>query len=359
MKTDIAARLLNWYHHLGRDLPWRVQASPYRTWISEIMLQQTRVETVIPYFESWMERFPDIHSLAEASEEEVLRLWEGLGYYSRARNLHAAAKEIVQEYHGLMPDDRRKLEKLPGIGRYTAAAITSIAFGLDEVALDGNVRRVLARLFDVSLPSRSNEATNLFRDIAEGLLPHGQAGDFNQAMMDLGALICTPRSPLCMRCPLNDLCQAYRLGVQDSRPVMSARPKIPHYNVTAAVIQRDGKFLIARRPSEGLLGGMWEFPGGKQETGEDLVMCLKREIREEMDVSISILAPFGVYQHAYTHFRVTLHAFLCSLEEGEPRALEASQIAWVVPRDLASYPMGKLDRQIANKIKLELDRNSH
>jgi A/G-specific adenine glycosylase len=358
METDIATRLLDWYQHNGRVLPWRIQTSPYSTWVSEIMLQQTRVETVIPYFQRWMARFPNVHSLAQASEEEVLRYWEGLGYYSRARNLHAAAGEIVQKYDGFMPANRHELEKMPGIGRYTAAAIASIAFGMDEVALDGNVRRVLARLFDVSLPSRSSEAAKLFWEIAEAILPHGQAGDFNQAMMDLGALICTPRRPWCTKCPLNELCRAYQLGLQESRPVTSTRPEIPHYDVTAAVVQRDGEFLIARRPSEGLLGGMWEFPGGKQEPGEDLEACLRREIKEEMGVDITILAPFGIYKHAYTHFRVTLHAFLCRLNAGEPRALEASQIAWVVSNDLANYPMGKLDRQIANKIKDQIDRDS-
>jgi A/G-specific adenine glycosylase len=355
MKIDIAARLLDWYHHHGRVLPWRMKTGPYGTWISEIMLQQTRVETVIPYFQRWMDRFPDIHALADASEEDVLRLWEGLGYYSRARNLHAAAKIIMEKYQGLMPANRRELEELPGIGRYTAAAIASIAFGADEVALDANVRRVLARLFNIELLMRSSEATKIFWEKAEEVLPHGQAGDFNQAMMDLGALICIPRNPICNQCPLSDLCQAYQLGVQQSRPVTDARPEIPHYNVTAAVIQRNGKFLIARRPSEGLLGGMWEFPGGKQEPGEDLSACLQREICEEMGVEITIQKPFGVYQHAYTHFRVTLHAFLCKLDEGEPQPLEASQIAWVVPVELESYPMGKLDRQIANKIKGEMD----
>ena len=350
MPDGISERLLSWYSRHGRGLPWRNRTDPYTVWISEIMLQQTRVDTVIPYFQRWMSRFPDLASLAAASEEEVLRQWEGLGYYSRARNLHKTAKIIIKDYDGKFPAGRVVLQKLPGIGRYTAGAIASIAFGQDEAALDGNVRRVLARIFNVSLPARSREAETLFWGLAGRLIPPGKADQFNQAVMDLGATICTPRNPNCPACPVSSLCEANQLGIQEQRPVFETRQFIPHLIVTAGVIQRDGYVFLARRPPNGLLGGMWEFPGGKCEHGEGLPVCLKRELLEELGVEVQVGEAFGVYEHAYTHFSVTLHAFLCQLEKGEPQAFEASEIRWVCPKDLASLPMGKLDRQISRSI---------
>jgi A/G-specific adenine glycosylase len=349
---DLSNRLLNWYKKHGRCLPWRGLQDPYAIWVSEIMLQQTRVETVIPYFEHWMDVLPTVTALAQASEEEVLRLWEGLGYYSRARNLQKAARQVQEEYGGSIPHQRQALEALPGIGRYTAGAIASIAFGEDEPVLDGNVRRVLARLFDIDLPARSTEADKLFWKIAEHWLPPGKAGDFNQAVMDLGATVCTPRTPDCSRCPLASLCRAYQEGTQEDRPVLKSRPAVPHYTVTAAVIVENGRILLARRPPNGLLGGMWEFPGGKQEQGETLPACLQREIKEELGIQIQVGDAFGIYEHAYTHFRVTLHAFLCQILNGIPQALEASEIRWVYPHQLKDFPMGKIDRQIALRLQI-------
>jgi len=315
------------------------------------MLQQTRVETVIPYFERWMARFPTINALAQASQQEVLVIWEGLGYYSRARNLHTAAKIVVAQHGAQLPDDVRALQKLPGIGRYTAGAIASIAFGQDEPALDGNIRRVLARVFNLSEPARSPAGERQLWEYAAAHLPPGQAGDYNQALMDLGAVICTPRAPDCPRCPLVGECQAYALGVQEERPVIAKKPVIPHHTVAAAVIQRDKQVLIARRPPNGLLGGMWEFPGGKVKPGEDLASCLQREICEELDVQIQVGTPLGVYRHAYTHFRVTLHAFRCRLLNGsEPKPIEASALHWAALEELADFPMGKIDRQISRDL---------
>ena len=342
---------------------------PYRVWVSEIMLQQTRVETVIPYFERWMERFPSIASLAAASQQEVLAVWEGLGYYSRARSLHRAAQIVAANYAGQLPGDVRSLRKLPGIGRYTAGAIASIAFGLDQPALDGNIRRVLSRLFDVTEDVRSPAGECRLWDLAEQYLPPGQAGDYNQALMDLGATLCTPRAPDCLHCPLADYCQARALGVQEQRPVVKPRPAIPHYTVTAAVIacpltqppdsaiaglhgcQQDGPlYLIAQRPAHGLLGGLWEFPGGKVQEGEDLSACLRREICEELGAEIEVGELLGVYRHSFTHFRITLHAFRCTLIRNEPRPIEAADIRWVKPEEMSSYPMGKIDRQISKEL---------
>jgi A/G-specific adenine glycosylase len=344
--------LLAWYDVNARELPWRSDSSPYRTWVSEIMLQQTQVETVIPYFQCWMDRFPDIEALASANEREVLSAWEGLGYYSRARNLHQAAQQVLRECDGQLPETAAELQKLPGIGAYTAGAIASIAFGEDAAALDGNIRRVLARYFNVSAPARSSQGEAQLWALARENLPPGQAGDYNQALMDLGALICRPKNPACEHCPLAEACQARLLGLQEQRPVKLPRKKSPHHTVTAAVIRRDGRVLLAQRPPEGLLGGLWEFPGGTMEPGDaDLVACLRREIREELGVNLHVEAPFGSYEHAYTHFKITLHAFICRLDAGvDPQPMESQALVWAALDALPEYPMGKVDRLIARRL---------
>ena len=316
------------------------------------MLQQTRVETVIPYFERWMQRFPTIAALAAASQQEVLGAWEGLGYYSRARNLHRAAQMVRQEFDGRLPEDMRLLRKLPGVGRYSAAAIASIAFGQDEPTLDGNIRRVLARYFNVSEQAGSPAGEKLLWSLAAQHLPIGHAGEYNQALMALGASLCSPKSPDCAHCPLEGTCQARALGIQEQRPVRLPKPAIPHHVVTAAVISRDEQVLIACRPPRGLLGGLWEFPGGKQQAGEDLPACLRREICEELGAEIEVGAQLGVYQHAYTHFRVTLYAFRCTLLRGEPRPIQAVDVRWVSTAELSQFPMGKIDRQISQTMVL-------
>ncbi len=348
--SEYSERLLEWYSKNGRQLPWRGVKDPYAVWVSEIMLQQTRVETVVPYFERWMARFPDVRTLAEAAEQEVLAAWEGLGYYSRARNLHKAARIVQMDLGGKLPDDPATLRRLPGIGRYTAAAIASIAFGRDVAALDGNIRRVLARLFDVTEPADLPPGEKILWSLAQAHLPPGRAGDYNQALMDLGATVCLPHMPACLPCPLRDLCKARSLDLQEQRPVLKPKAEVPHYTVTAAVLRRDGKVLLAKRPSRGLLGGLWEFPGGKVEGGETQAEALRRELREELGVEVRVGEAFGVYRHAYTHFHITLHAYLCELVRGRPRPLEAAELAWIAPGDLGNYPMGKVDRQIARRL---------
>ena len=350
MLHSLTEALLAWYAGHARDLPWRRVRDPYAVWVSEIMLQQTRVEAVIPYFDRWMARFPDVRSLAAASQQEVLALWEGLGYYSRARHLHRAAQVLVAEWGGQLPATAAELERLPGIGRYTAAAIAAIAFATDTIALDGNLRRVLSRLFDLTIDPRSPEGERQLLAHASNLLPGGKAAAFNQALMDLGATVCTPRSPDCSHCPLAEGCQARARGTQEERPVRTARRPVPHRIATAAVLRRNGRVLIGRRPEGKLLGGLWEFPGGKQEPGETLQECLRRELHEELGVEAAIGPALGAFAHAYTHFRVTVHAFDCSLIHGEPQTLDHSEIRWVEVGNLRDYPMGKVDRAIASLI---------
>ena len=354
--TELQGALLKWAADHLRPLPWRTTPrDPYRVWISEVMLQQTRVETVVPYFERWMQRFPDVQALAHAPLDDVLKAWEGLGYYARARHLHAAAQQIVAAHGGQVPADAEALRRLPGVGRYTAGAILSIAFGRDEPALDGNIRRVLSRAFAVAEPSRARLDAALWR-LARALLPSGRAGAFNEALMELGATVCTPRSPLCAQCPWAFACAAFAAGQQALFPHRPARKQTPHYDVTAAVIWREpGVFLIAQRNAEGLLGGLWEFPGGKVEPGESLEDCLRREILEELGVRIRVGERLTVVRHAYSHFRITLHAFHAWMEGGEPepRAIGCAAWRWIRLDEAASLAFSAADLRILDALRAE------
>jgi A/G-specific adenine glycosylase len=347
-------RLLSWYRGNKRTLPWRdlPRADPYAVWVSEIMLQQTRVETVIPYFERWMRLFPDIGALAGASEQAVLNAWEGLGYYSRARNLYQAAKIVTDQYGGEIPRDLDELRKLPGIGRYTLGAIASIAFDMDAAALDGNIKRVYARLFDVNEPVDSPAGEKILWKLADENLPKGEAGDYNQALMDLGAMICVPKNPRCLICPIMELCKARKAGTQEQRPVMKPKKAVPHYIHAAGVIMRGGRVLVAQRPSKGLLGGMWEFPNGRvsgdpgRELPKALKMGYKLSVRAKLGGNIQNKKALGVVQHAYTHFKVTVYAFECELVS----ISKNKNLKWISLQELGDYPMGKIDRQIAKMI---------
>jgi A/G-specific adenine glycosylase len=307
----VARLLVDWHNTHQRDLPWRTapagERNPYAVWISEVMLQQTRVEVVIGYYNRWMERFPTVQALAAAELQEVLKAWEGLGYYARARNLHRAAQVIVAEHGGIFPSDRAALLALPGIGEYTVGALLSIAYNQPEPLLDGNVKRVLSRILDLDQPIDQPAVLRLLwrnaRQFVAAAAP-GEAGACNEAVMELGALICTPQSPRCLLCPLQELCAAAAHGTQADRPVMPARKRTPHYDVAAGVIWQGepyrSQLLLAQRPHKGLLGGLWEFPGGKlEESDPDLPACLRREIAEELGVEIDVGERVAVVQHAY------------------------------------------------------------
>lgn len=351
--TLIRRNLLAWYKENARDLPWRRTRDPYAIWISEVMLQQTRVETVIPYYQRWLAAFPTLQALAEAEEDQVLNIWEGLGYYRRALNLLKAARIIVEKYQGSLPEELEALMDLPGVGRYTAGAILSIAFNKPAPILDGNLKRVFSRLFNIITPLESSATEKVLWKMAEELLPNSKPGEFNQASMELGALVCTPKKPQCAQCPLAQECQAKKLGIQEHLPVRKGKKALPHLQVTAAVIPKEGDVLLAKRPPGGLLGGLWEFPGGKQEKGESLQETLTREIMEELNLEVEIGSLLGEYHHAYTHFRVTLHAFYCRMVSEDLRLNYHTDYSWIPLEELDSYPMGKMDRQIANKLREE------
>ena len=350
-KTEIQHQLLNWFSQNARDLPWRETHDPYAIWVSEIMLQQTRVETVIPYYQRWMVEFPTLEALAEGEEDQVLKLWEGLGYYNRARNLHAAARIVQENYQGILPVDLKALQDLPGIGRYTAGAILSIAHDRPAPILDGNLRRVFTRLFNINTPIHTTITEKSLWKIAESLLPDLHPGDFNQALMELGALVCLPQNPQCELCPLKSECEAYQLGSQKELPVRIKKTPLPHLQVTAAVIPRGEQVLLAKRPPGGMLGGLWEFPGGKQKENETLQETLSREIMEELNLEVEIGDLLGSYQHAYTHYKITLHAFCCRLVSEDLQLNYHTESDWVSCKELDAYPMGKIDRMIADQLQ--------
>jgi len=311
------------------------------------MLQQTQVQTVVPYYERFLAAFPTVKALAVASEQEVLKVWENLGYYSRARHLHLAAGEIVRLWGGEFPETRDGLLSLPGVGQYTAAAVLSFAFGERVPTVDGNVRRVLCRVFairgrvDVRLTQR-----RIF-DLAEKLVPDADSSGYNQGLMDLGATVCTPRRPSCPVCPLKLLCRAYREGLQEELPAVRKRGPLPHKEMTAAIIaDRQGRMLVVQRPPRGLLGGLWKFPGGERGDGETLEGALQRHADEELGLRIRVREPAVSVRHAYTHFRITLHAFRCSRRSGTPRALGCTDWRWADSSSLGRLPFSKAERKV-------------
>ncbi len=351
-RRALQASLLRWFAASARDLPWRKRRTPYRVWLSEIMLQQTRVDQVIGYYARFLKRFPSLRALAAAPQGDVLKAWEGLGYYSRARQLHAAAQQIVTQHRGRFPDTLDGIRALPGIGPYTAAAVGSLAFGLDAAVVDGNVIRVLTRLFaigdDVSKPAVRAELQRL----ADALLPRGQAGAFNEGLMELGATVCTPRAPNCPACPWRRPCAARAAGDPVAYPRKPKKARAPHKHVGAGVVSdAQGRLLIAQRKQTSMLGGLWEFPGGTQEPGESIEACIARELREELGIDVDVGAHLLTVPHAFSHFTMDLHAHACRLTGGTPRAIHCADWRWVTLEELDLFPFGRADQHIIAHLK--------
>lgn len=353
-KKEFHRELLEWYDKNHRKLPWRQSKDPYHIWIAEIMLQQTQVNTVIPYFERFLQSKPTIKHLAETSLSELLKLWEGLGYYARARNFHQAAKIIVQKYDGKLPDSYQALAALPGFGPYTTAAILSIAFNQKYAVLDGNVTRVFCRVFKIQAIPTQSKVKKYLHELAQNLLEKDRPGDYNQAIMELGAVICTPTMPQCSKCPIQAYCRAQELDDPVILPIKVRKKRTPHYDVTAGIIWKDGKILIAQRFENEMLGGLWEFPGGKLELNETLEKCLIREIQEELDFSIRIMKPFLTIKHAYTHFKITLHVFQCEYLSGEPKAIGCANWHWVELNELDHFAFSRADQKVIEHLKYQI-----
>jgi A/G-specific adenine glycosylase len=351
----ISAALLRWFRKAARPMAWRETRDPYHIWVSEIMLQQTRVETVAPYHDRFLRKFPDVRSLAAAPRDDVLKAWEGLGYYSRARNLHRSAGILVARHGAKVPSTVEELVALPGIGRSTAGAIAAIAFGADVPILDANARRVVARLFAVEGDPRSSAAESVLWKRSASLVRMGKGRDTALAVMDLGAVVCLPKSPRCPECPLKSRCSSRLRGLQDSIPPKRAKKKLPHHDVVAAVFRRtDGALFLMRRPSDGLLGGLWAFPSGRRDPGETFEDALRRLLREKLQVRAEIQREVGAVRHAYSHYRITLHGFLCEASGGALPGGEGT--GWLPGHGEGAFALPRADRTLVEFMHREEGR---
>lgn len=348
--ATLRTRLLRWYRRTARDLPWRRTSDPYHVWVSEIMLQQTQTRTVEPYYARFLELFPTVESLAAAPLERVLKTWQGLGYYSRARNLHAAARLVVRRLGGALPASAAAWQELPGVGRYTAAAIASITRGEPAAALDGNMRRVLARLFAVDAPVDQPATQNKLWQLAEMLLDRRFPGDFNQAMMDLGARVCKARAPICGECPLVAECAAFRAGLQAHLPRRRIRRDVPRVTAVAAAVERAGRYLLVRRPARGMLGGLWCLPM-LDSPRENAAAALREHVLRKTGLRIAVGQECGRVTHVFTHRRLTLYVYRCRVvrtpraRAGSPSASRRRGGAWLRPVEFESRPVSELDRK--------------
>lgn len=314
------------------------------------MLQQTRVDTVIGYYRRFLQRFPGVADLAAARLQEVLKLWEGLGYYARARNLHQAAGIVHSQYNGRVPSSRKDFIALPGVGSYIAAAVLSIAYEQPYAAVDGNVKRVFSRIYAAAVPVNGPDAAAFYQGLADDLLDRDRPGIFNQAVMELGALVCRPTGPHCGGCPVRDLCMAHRRGDVQSFPVREKRRSVPVYRLAAAVIRKKGRILIVCRPENGLLGGLWEFPGGEIESGESAEEAGQRLARKTVGLDAAAVQYLTRVKHAYTHFKVEADVLICDYHSGRVRLNGPADFRWISPRGLERYPLTGITRKFLPKL---------
>ncbi|MDA8139160.1 MAG: A/G-specific adenine glycosylase [Desulfobacteraceae bacterium] len=340
-RAALRRALAAWYEQVRRDLPWRRTQDPYAIWVSEVMLQQTQVKTVVPYYQRFLECFPTIGHLARVDLQAVLKLWEGLGYYSRARNLHRAARMVVETMGGRVPDQWPAFRSLPGVGDYIAAAVLSIAFGRPYGVVDGNVKRVLARLFTMEIPVNGAGSHKPFQAVADQLLDVESPGQHNQAVMELGAAVCAPRNPLCEGCPLSRFCQAFKAHTVVQYPRRSVRRAVGRQQWAAGVVIRNGRLLLTQRPAAGLLAGLWEFPGGPVQTGAAPDLACNRAIRDMVGLEVHVEGHLVSVRHAYTHFKLQLEIFLCSAPQGRVRLHGPAAFRWVTLAQLDQLPLHK------------------
>ena len=346
--------LLRWYAANKRDLPWRNTKEPYHILVSEVMLQQTQMETVLPYYERWMRVFPDIGTLAKSPQEKVLKLWEGLGYYSRARNLHQTAQEVVEKYNAEFPSDFKAIHSLKGIGRYSAGAIASIAFNQEKPIVDGNVLRVLSRVYTIDKPIDVLKNTESFWELQEKLIPKGQARYFNQALMELGALICTPANPGCGLCPIREHCKARQENRQEHFPVRQKRKKTVKIDAAAVIFRSEGLYLLRQRPLGQIMGGLWEFPEWKLSRNKPLSADqIKKRAQKEAEKHFKIktvrLKHLGAIKRNYTHHLEKMEVYLAETAQGDIQKEEWPQV-WIEKKDFKKYPFSSAHAKIAQLI---------
>ena len=343
IKFDSSA-LIYWYNNNKRLLPFRLTKDPYKIWVSEIMLQQTQMKTVIPFYERWVNTLPTIGSVARTNIDSLLKLWEGLGYYRRCHNFYQASKIIVEDYKGVVPSDYKSFKGLPGVGDYTAGAVLSISFGIPIPAIDGNVKRVMARLYGFKHLTRYN--STIIKKAISRTLKNVNPSDFNQGLMELGALICTSEFPKCFKCPLSKNCKAHQSANPTNYPQKKVKRAIPHFNVVTAIIWRGNTFYIQKRSDDKMLGGLWEFPGGKVEKGETLELALLRELKEECNFSARILKKATSIKHRYSHFSITMHCYYC--EEKNDKIVSLTNSNWIKKNEISQYSFPKANHKIFN-----------
>ena len=357
LPRNLGPALVRWYRRHRRPLPWRADRDPYRVWVAEVLLQQTRVAQAAPYFERFVREFPSVDALARAPADRVLKVWQGAGYYARAHRLHAAARQLVRERGGRLPTTVGELATLPGVGPYIARAVAAIAFGRPCVAMEANGRRVAARWTreegDVRDPTVS---ARLERNLA-GVLPGSDPGTFNEAVMELGETICRPVQPLCPACPAAFACRAYReLDDPATIPRRAERARRPHVRAAVVVLSDRGRWLVQRRPASGLLPGLWEFPGGRIERGESPEEAARRELREETGLSAVRWVPLGTVRHAYSHFSVELHAFAAQLPATRASGAHGRRRRWVTPSEFRRLPVPKATEKVTALARAEATR---
>ena len=343
--------LLAWFDAHRRKLPWRETEDPYRIWVSEVMLQQTQVKKVLEYYQKFVSRFPDVGSLAGAALQDLLKTWEGLGYYARARNLHKAAQVVVGDLEGEIPADYATFRKLPGVGEYIAAAVQSIAFNRPYAVVDGNVKRVLARLFLIEAPINQSASAKIFQEKADLLLDHTVPGIFNQAMMELGATVCRPQSPTCIVCPVNTSCRAFQTARQEEFPVRQKPKPLPEYHIVAGVVHKGTQVLITQRKPEGLLGGLWEFPSGKIQLKETAEQACIRAIREETNLLVEPIEYLTRVKHAYTHFKIVMDVLHCHYRSGNVILNEAVDYRWITIDQIDQFPFPRSNHKFIPLLK--------
>ena len=339
---NISHHIISWYNGNKRLLPFRDTKDPYKIWLSEVMLQQTKVSTVLPYYEKWIIKYPTIKSLYNANLDTLLKLWEGLGYYSRCNNFYKSIKIICDYHNGKIPSDKTTFLSLPGVGDYTASAVLSIAFNKPYPVIDGNVKRVLSRMLGIRRITNYNKKRMV--KFLKSIIHNKNPGDFNQGMMEIGSLICKPLNPCCHKCPLNNYCYSFKKGTPENYPLkVKPKPK-PHYKVVVAIIWNNKKFYIQKRNYNKMLGGLWEFPGGKIEDAENAEAGLIRKIYEECGVSIIILKKAGSIKHAYSHYRLTLHCYFCKLTNHTLK--ENLKRKWISIKQIKNYSFPKANHKL-------------
>ena len=351
-QQEFRKALLTWFKKYQRKMPWRGIDDPYRIWVSEVMLQQTQVKKVVEYYESFIERFRNVQQLAKAPLQDVLKRWEGLGYYARARNLHKAAKIVVEEFNGKIPSDYSIFRKLPGVGDYSAAAVQSIAFNTPHAAVDGNIKRVLARLFLMDAPVNKASSAKVFQQKADDLLDQKEPGLFNQAMMELGATVCRPQSPTCLVCPVNQFCEAFHAARQDEFPHRRPTAAVPEHHIAAGVIYKGSEVLIIQRPLDGLLGGLWEFPNGRIVENETAEEACIRHIADVVNLSVTNIKYLTRVRHAFTHFKIVVDVFQCDYHSGEVTLNGPIDAKWISLAALRDYPLPRATHKFLDKLIL-------